>query len=322
LYSNDDESENPFQPVPSKKKTQQVKKVVTPKVISSQEEDVLLQDHQSLQKRSNKAQGVKKTDHDNRADHDDLPREIKTQLSKPSDDASAKRPKPRPTKKASKTQGNSIPQAAEEAPRHGPAPTTANKSETSRTTANNAVTVEKASKPPAPKKLKKPVSKMKPDSIAIRTANGSLSGDEDQKEREEMLASPVKGSDAQAASTVSRITLVFDCIFTSLLLCKALVKLEKTNERPKSRSKAELLRLEKEDLITWNNTLEPNYVKYYLSTKSLWSADSKLLEVAQVIYNEILGFKKPLLLTPSSGPIKLVKHPLLFLKLSQSLTFS
>jgi hypothetical protein len=59
--------------------------------------------------------------------------------------------------------------------------------------------------------LRKTVSKMKPDSIAIRTANGSLSGDEDQKEREEMLASPVKGSDAQAASTVSQITL-FDCI--------------------------------------------------------------------------------------------------------------
>jgi hypothetical protein len=110
---------------------------------------------------------------------------------------------------------------------------------------------------------------------------------------------------------------------TSLPLCKALVKLEKTtNERPKSRSKAELLQLEKEDLITWNNTLEPNYVKYYLSTKSLWSADAKLLEVAQIIYNEILGFKKPLLLTPSSGPIKLVKHPLLFLRLSESLTFS
>ena len=116
--------------------------------------------------------------------------------------------------KASKTQGNSIPEAAEEAPCQGPAPMMANKSETSRTTANNAVTVEKASKPPAPKNSKKPVPKMKPDSIAIRTANGSLSGDEDQKEREEMLASPVKGSDAQAASTVSRITLFkFDCIF-------------------------------------------------------------------------------------------------------------
>jgi hypothetical protein len=208
LYSNDDESENPFQPVPSKKKMQQVK--MTPKVNtgSSQDEDDLLQDHQSLQKPSNKAQEVKKPGRNNRAE--DLPCK-NTQLSKASDDASAKRPKPRPTKKASKTQGNNIPQAAdgaEEAPRHGPAPTTmANKSETSRTTANNAVTVEMA-----PKNLKKPVSKMKPDSIAIRTANGSLSGDEDQKEREEMLASPVKGSDAQAASTVSQITL-FDCIF-------------------------------------------------------------------------------------------------------------
>jgi hypothetical protein len=53
---------------------------------------------------------------------------------------------------------------------------------------------------------------MKPDSITFRTANGSLSGDEDQKECEEMLASPVKGLDAQAASTVSQITL-FNCIF-------------------------------------------------------------------------------------------------------------
>jgi hypothetical protein len=155
---------------------------VTPKVISSQGEDDSLQDHQSLQKRSNKAQEVKKTGHNNRADSDDLPRENKTQLSKASDDASAKRPKPRPIKKALKTQGNSTLQAAKEAPRHGPAPMTANKSETSRTTANNPVTVEKASKPPAPKNLKKPVSKMKPDSIAIiKTVNGSLSGDEDQK---------------------------------------------------------------------------------------------------------------------------------------------
>jgi hypothetical protein len=193
---------------------------VTPKVITSQGEDDLLQDNKSLQKRSNKAQEVKKTGHNNRAD-DLVPRKNKTQLSKASDDVSEsanlkpERPKPRPLKKASKTQGNSdsIPQAAEEAqaPHRSP-PTTANKSETSRTTANNPVTVEKASKPPAPKNLKKTVSKMKPDSIAIKTANGSLSGDEDQKEREEMLASPVKGSDAQAASTVSQITL-FDCIF-------------------------------------------------------------------------------------------------------------
>ena len=234
LYSNDNESETPFQPVPSKKKTRQVK-------ISSQGEDDSLQareyvpflsvnlfwqsysnddslqDHQSLQKRSNNAQEVKKTGHNKRADLDDLPRKNKTQLSKTSDDASAKRPKPRPIKKASKTQGNTgipSPQAAEEAPRHGPAPTTANKSETSRTTANNAVTVEKTFKPPAPKNVKKSVSKMKPDSIASKTANSNLSGDqdEDRKEREEMLASPVKGSDAQAAGTVSRITL-FDCIF-------------------------------------------------------------------------------------------------------------
>ena len=254
LYSDDNESENSFQPVPSKKKTQQVKKV-TPKVISSQDEDDLLQDHQSLQKRSNKAQEVKKTSHNNRAD--DLPREIKTQLSKPSDDTSAKRPKPRPIKKASKTQGNSISQAAEEAPRHGPAPTTANKSETSRTTANNAVTVEKASKPPASKILKKSVSRMKPDSIAIRTANGSLSGDEDQKEREEMLASPVKGSDAQAASTVSRITL-FDCIFTSLPHVRPLSNLRRLTKGPRVARKLSSCNLKKRTSLhgttPWNPT--------------------------------------------------------------------
>ena len=177
----------------------------------------------------------------------------------------------------------------------------------------------KASNPPAPKRKSLPKVPAKPNSIVIMTANGGHSGDEDQKEREEMLASPVKGSDAQTASTVSPITLL-DCIFTSISLCKALVKLEKTNEKPKNRSKAELLQLEKDDLITWNNTLEPNYVKYYLSTKSLWSADAKLLEVAQLLYNETLGSKKPLLLTPSSGPIKLVAHSLLFFRMS--LTFS
>jgi hypothetical protein len=334
LYSNDDSEST--QPAPSKKKTQQVKKV-TPslKVISSQGKDDSLQarrslSHQaedanddsildrSLQKRLNLAQEVKKTNRGNRDRHSLLlqTRKNKTQLvegiSKASDDASAK---PQQVKRASKTQGNDIPQAAEEAPRR-PVPNVP-KSENSRTTANNPVSIAKASKPPAPKKKSSP--KLKPDSIAITTANGSISGDdEDQKEREEMLASPVKGSDARTASTVSQITL-FDCIFT-LSLCKALVKLEKTNEKPKNRSKAELLQLEKKDLITWNNILEPNYVKYYLSTKTLWSADAKLLEVAQLLYNETLGSKRPLTLTPSSGPIKLVAHPLLFIRMS--LTFS
>ena len=110
-------------------------------------------------------------------------------------------------------------------------------------------------------------------------------------------------------------TTFFDRIFTSLPLCKALVKLEKTNERPKSRSKAELLQLGKEDLCIWNDTLEPNYVKYYLSTKTLWSVDVKLLEVAQLLYDETLGSKKPLLLTLSSGPIKLVTHSFHFLRM-------
>ena len=83
--------------------------------------------------------------------------------------------------------------------------TIANKSETSSlssTTADNSVSVAKASKPPVSKK-KLP----KPDSITLKTANGNLSGDEDKKEREELLASPVKGSDAQAASSVSQIIL-------------------------------------------------------------------------------------------------------------------
>ena len=236
-------------------------------------------------------------------------------------DASASA-KPQQVRKASKTQGNNIPWAAdsEEAPtgrRPAPnnVPMAANTGETSRTTASNPVSVAKASRPPAPKKKSFP--KPKPDSIVIKSANGSLSGDEDQKEREEMLASPVKGSDARTASSVSRIT-IFDCIFTvtSLPLCKALVKLEKTNEKPKSRSKVELLQLEKGDLVTWNNTLEPNYVKFYLSGKALWPADAKLLEVAQLLYDETLGSKRPLHLTPSSGPIKLVTHLLLFLNIS------
>ena len=244
-------------------------------------------------------------------------------VSKASDDASAK---PQQVKKASKTQGNKIPQADEEAPRH-PAPnvcTMANKSETSRTTANNPVSVAKESKPFSSVPKKKSLSKLKPDSITIKTAKRSLSGDDsqDQKEREEMLASPVKGSDAQTASKVSLITLIdSDFIFTSLFYTyKALVKLEKTsNEKPKNRSKSELLQLDKEDLVTWKTTLEPNYVKYYLSTKTLWSADAKSLEVAQLLYDETLGSKKPLLLTPSSGPIKLVTHLLLFLRLSLTL---
>ena len=77
--------------------------------------------------------------------------------------------------------------------------------ETSCTTVNNPVSIVKASNPPAPKKKSLPIKSAKPDSIVIKTANlnSSLSGDEDQKEREEMLASPVKGSDAQTASTVS-----------------------------------------------------------------------------------------------------------------------
>ena len=86
----------------------------------------------------------------------------------------------------------------------------ANKSETFWTTASNSVSVVKASKPPAPKKKVLPKAKL--DSIAIKT---SLSGDEDEKEWEDMLASPVKGSDAQTVSTVSQVT-ILDCNFTSL----------------------------------------------------------------------------------------------------------
>ena len=150
-------------------------------------------------------------------------------VSKASDDASAK---PQQVKKASKTQGNKIPQADEEAPRH-PAPnvcTMANKSETSRTTANNPVSVVKESKPFSSMPKKKSLSKLKPDSITIKTTKRSLSGDDsqDQKEREEMLASPVKGSDAQTASKVSLITLIdSDCIFTSLFYIRPLSNLRR-----------------------------------------------------------------------------------------------
>lgn len=269
----------------------------------------------SVQKHSREAQKVNKTSHGNRDNLLLQTHENETQLGDASESAN-----PRKVKKAPKTQGNNFPQAAE-APEH-PTPnvqTIANKSETSslsRTTADNSVSVAKASKPPVSKK-KLP----KPDSITLKTANGNLSGDEDKKEREELLASPVKGSDAQAASSVSQIILFWLHIYI-LPLCKTLVKLEKTNEnlKPKNRSKAELLQLEKDDLITWNNTLEPNYVKYYLSTKSLWSADAKLLEIAQRLYNETLGIKRPLNLTPSSGPIKLVMCLLIFRRIS--FTFS
>ena len=74
-----------------------------------------------------------------------------------------------------------------------PQATVANKSETFRTTASNSVSasVVKASKPPAPKKKVLPKAKL--DSITIKTG---LSGDEDEKEQEDMLASPVKGLDA------------------------------------------------------------------------------------------------------------------------------
>lgn len=229
-------------------------------------------------------------------------------------------------KKTAKTQGNNVPQATAEVSSTGirlrPAPnvtTTANESETSRrSTANNSVSIAMASKSPVPK--------LKPDFISIKTADGDLSasGDEDQREREEMLASPVKGSDAQTASMVSQITF-FDRIFTmtSLPLCKALVKLEKTNdEKPRNRSKAELLQLKKEDLIIWNNTLEPNYIKYYLSTEKIWTADAKLLDVAQLLYNETLRSKtrKQMIFTPSSGPVKLVKYRLFFFRVSLTIS--
>jgi hypothetical protein len=212
-------------------KTQQVKKV-SPKVFSYQDKDNLLQargasqsqshrakdaNHntgsidRSLQKHSRKAREVKKTD------RDDLllqTRENKTQLIERVSEASAK---PQQVKKASKTQGNNIPQAAEGRPAPNNVDTTAKKSDTSksRTTADNPVGIAKASKPPASKKKALPKQLVKPDSISIKTIDGNLSGDEDQKEREEMLASPVKGSDAQTASTVSQITL-FDRIITSL----------------------------------------------------------------------------------------------------------
>ena len=230
-------------------------------------------------------------------------------------------------KKTAKTQGNNIPQATAEVSSTGirlrPAPnvtTTANESETScRSTANNSVSIAMASKSPVPK--------LKPDFISIKTADGDLSGDdhdEDQRECEEMLASPVKGSDAQTASMVSQITF-FDRIFTmtSLPLCKALVKLKKTNdEKPRNRSKAELLQLKKEDLIIWNNTLEPNYIKYYLSTEKIWTADAKLLDVAQLLYNETLRSKtrKQMIFTPSSGPVKLVKYRLFFFRVSLTIS--
>ena len=115
--------------------------------------------------------------------------------------------KPQQVKKASKTQGNI--KAVEEAPKHPALDVTAtgNKSETShtasRTTANNSVGVMKTSNPPAPRKKQLPKAPAKPDSIAIKSTNSSLSGDKDQKEREDMLASPVKGSDMQTASMVS-----------------------------------------------------------------------------------------------------------------------
>ena len=209
---------------------------MTPKVISSQGKDDSPQarkslSHQaddanhysinrSLQKCSRKAQEDKKT---SRGDRDDLllqTGENKTQLRVTSSAKSQQ------DKKASKTQGNYIPQAAEdsEAPKYS-AHTTTNKSKTSLTTASNPVSVTKAPK-------NKSLLKVKPDSISIKTANGSLSGDEDQKERKEMLASPVKGSDAQTASTVSQIIL-FDCTFMSLLCLRLLSNLRRPTKGPR-----------------------------------------------------------------------------------------
>ena len=89
---------------------------------------------------------------------------------------------------------------------------------------------------------------------------------------------------------------------------QAIVKLEKSNDKPNwSCLKAELLQISsKEDLNIWNNILEPNYVKHFLSTQTLWSVGAELLKFAQLLYTKTLGVKKPLVLTPSSGPIKVV----------------
>lgn len=174
----------------------------------------------SVQKHSREAQKVNKTSHGNRDNLLFQTHENETQLGDASESAN-----PRKVKKAPKTQGNNFPQAAE-APEH-PTPnvqTIANKSETSsssRTTADNSVSVAKASKPPVSKG-----ELPKPDSITLKTANGNLSGDEDKKEREELLASPVKGSDAQAASSVSQIIL-FDCIFIYSLYVRPLSNLKR-----------------------------------------------------------------------------------------------
>ena len=112
----------------------------------------------SLQKSSSKAQEVRKTSHGNR---DNLLQtcenrnQLVERVSKASEDTSSK---PQQVKKASKTQGNNIPQATEEAPRHlaSNVPTMADKSKTSRTTANNQVSVTKASNTPALKKKSSP----------------------------------------------------------------------------------------------------------------------------------------------------------------------
>ena len=234
------------QPVPSKKKKQQLEvKNVTLKtrIISSQDEDVSLQarktrslSHQAedatidtpLRKHSRKSQEVKKTRHGTgKRDDSDLP--LQTH----------------------ETQGNDTPQAAEEAPRH-PTPnvhTTANNSETSRTTANNRVSIVKASKPPRAEPKKKSLPKSKPDSITIKTTNGSLSGDEDQKEREEMLASPVKGLDVETASTVSRnLSLPITLLFTSDSLplhVRPLSNLRRLTKSPRIARKLSSCNLEK-----------------------------------------------------------------------------
>ena len=68
--------------------------------------------------------------------------------------------------------------------------------ETSHTMTYNAVGVAKVFKAPVPKKS------AKPDSIIIKAMNGSISKGEDQRESKEMLASPVKGCNAQAAGVV------------------------------------------------------------------------------------------------------------------------
>jgi len=170
-----------------------------------------------------------------------------------------------------------------------------------RTTSSGIVTSKPSSKAVGPQMKKKTVPDAEPDNL------GGLSAEDDSREKEMALSSPMKGGELRA----TKVRLLLSISSNGFILFQSLVKVKAEQVDTKSRKRATAQDLPKganED-TAWTRLVIPNFVNAILAGEQPWVVtDDAVIAELQSVWDHVYGMKVEFTIEKGTVPFELVSH--------------